>query len=292
MHNSPLVSVIINCFNGEQFISKCIQSVLDQTYHNFEVIIWDNKSTDNSIDIVKEIIDKRFKIYENNIHTNISTARNNALNYAKGEFICFLDVDDYWDKNKLIRQLKAFEKQTVGLSFTNFWYLKTIKGKIYKKNIELKFEKNLISKIIKKYEIVLSTLMFKSNLLNKLNKPFNEEYHIISDFDFTLRLANITEFSHIKEALTYRTWHGKNETILKRREAVQEIENWIEINESNYKKKYKEEINFLKNKSIYDKINFNLKDRKYNDAIRLFAKNSLSSKYYYLRNILMRVFLK
>jgi len=291
MYRDPLVSVIINCFNGEQFISKCLYSVINQTHKNLEIIIWNNKSTDNSLKVIKKINDNRIKIFNSDVHTNISIARNRALNNIKGEYICFLDVDDFWDENKVNKQLKSFEKKNVGLSFTNFWYVKINKYQTSKKNIKLKFEEGLINKIIKKYEIVLSTIMIKRNLLNKLKKPFNEKFHIISDFEFTLRLANLTSFDHIKEPLTHRIWHGKNETILKRRAAVKEIETWVEENEY-YNRKYQNEINFLKYKILYDKINFNLKDRNYLESMKLFFGNNLSAKLYYLKNILLRIIFK
>ena len=291
MYSTPLVSVIINCFNGEQFINKCLQSVINQTHKNLEIIIWNNKSTDNSLEVVRRINDNRIKIFNSDVHTNISIARNRALNNSKGEYICFLDVDDFWDTNKINKQLKSFEKKNVGLSFTNFWYVKINKYQTSKKNIKLKFEGGLINKIIKKYEIVLSTIMIKRNLLSKLKKPFNEKFHIISDFDFTLKLANITSFDHIEEPLTYRIWHGKNETILKRRAAVKEIETWVEENEY-YNRKYQNEINFLKYKILYDKINFSLKDKNYLKSLKLFFGNNLSAKLYYLKNILLRIIFK
>ena len=106
MYSTPLVSVIINCFNGEQFISKCLYSVINQTYKNLEIIIWNNKSTDNSLEVVRKINDNRIKIFNSDVHTNISIARNRALNNSKGEYICFLDVDDFWDTNKINKQLK------------------------------------------------------------------------------------------------------------------------------------------------------------------------------------------
>ena len=291
MYSTPLVSVIINCFNGEQFISKCLYSVINQTHKNLEIIIWNNKSTDNSLEVVRRINDNRIKIFNSDVHTNISIARNRALNNSKGEYICFLDVDDFWDTNKINKQLKSFEKKNVGLSFTNFWYVKINKYQTSKKNIKLKFEGGLINKIIKKYEIVLSTIMIKRNLLNKLKKPFNEKFHIISDFEFTLRLANITSFDHIKEPLTHRIWHGKNETILKRRAAVKEIETWVKENE-HYNRDYQNEINFLKYKILYDKINFSLKDKNYLKSLKLFFGNNLSAKLYYLKNILLRIIFK
>jgi len=69
--NIPVVSVIVNCFNGEKFLKKAIQSILDQTYQNFEIIFWDNKSTDNSAKIIKSYNDDRIKYYYANDFTKL-----------------------------------------------------------------------------------------------------------------------------------------------------------------------------------------------------------------------------
>ena len=127
MFHQPLISVIVNCYNGEKFIDRCILSILEQTYKNFEVIFWNNKSTDNTLRIIQKYSDVRIKVFNSKIHTNISYARNEAIKKSKGEYICFLDIDDYWDQNKLEHQLKSFTSEEIGLSFTNFWYVNSQK---------------------------------------------------------------------------------------------------------------------------------------------------------------------
>ena len=92
-----LVSIIINCLNGEKYLLKTLQSVLNQKYQNFEVIFVDNCSTDNSAKIFKSIKDKRFKYYKTKKTINLYGARNFAAKRCKGEFVAFLDADDWWD---------------------------------------------------------------------------------------------------------------------------------------------------------------------------------------------------
>ena len=82
MSSSPLLSVIINCFNGEKYLSECLKSILLQTYENYEVIFWDNKSSDNSKNIFLEIKDKRFKYFTDHDHVSLQS-RNKALNFVK-----------------------------------------------------------------------------------------------------------------------------------------------------------------------------------------------------------------
>jgi len=104
----PLVSVIMNCYNGEAYLNDAIKSVLNQTYKNFEIIFWDNQSKDNSKNIFRSFNDKRLKYFYSSKHTTLYEARNLAIKKSKGEYIAFLDTDDIWLKDKLHLQIKKF----------------------------------------------------------------------------------------------------------------------------------------------------------------------------------------
>ena len=106
----PLISIIMNCYNGEEFLKHAIKSVLSQTYKNWELIFWDNQSTDNSFKILKKYKDKRIKYFYAKKYTTLYEARNLAIKKSKGEFIAFLDVDDLWLKNKLEFQIAHFKE--------------------------------------------------------------------------------------------------------------------------------------------------------------------------------------
>ena len=100
----PLISVIINCFNGEKYLSETIKSVIGQTYENWELIFWDNQSTDNSREIFEKFDDNRLNYFYADSHTTLGQARNLAIAKSKGEWIGFLDTDDLWHKTKLEKQ--------------------------------------------------------------------------------------------------------------------------------------------------------------------------------------------
>ena len=126
----PLVSVIINCFNGEKYLREALDSVITQTYKNWEIIFWDNQSTDKSAEIFKSYKDSRLKYYCASSHANILyEARNYALQKANGDFIAFLDVDDWWLPNKLEKQIPLFDDPDVGLVYGNLWRLFEKKNK-------------------------------------------------------------------------------------------------------------------------------------------------------------------
>ena len=108
-NKNPLVSVIMNCFNGELFLRDSIESVINQTYENWELIFWDNRSKDKSAEIFKSYKDKRLKYFYADEHVTLYKARNLAIDQSKGDFISFIDTDDLWNKNKLELQIPYFK---------------------------------------------------------------------------------------------------------------------------------------------------------------------------------------
>ena len=125
----------MNCYNGEKYLSQALKSVLEQTYDNWELIFWDNQSTDKSAEIFKEYNDIRFKYFYASSHTLLYEARNEAVKKTKGEFIAILDVDDWWIPEKLEMQLSLFKNDEVGLVYGNLWVFqeKEKKKKIFSK---------------------------------------------------------------------------------------------------------------------------------------------------------------
>ena len=115
-NENPKVSVIIPCYNGEKFIGEAIESVLNQTYQDFEIIIVDDGSTDNSKTVIEHYLDdKRVSYFQHQENRGIARTRNSGIKRAKGEYIAFLDNDDIWLSSKLEEQLALFSTSEVGL---------------------------------------------------------------------------------------------------------------------------------------------------------------------------------
>ena len=130
LNKNPLVSVIMNCHNGEKFLKESINSLMSQTYKNWELIFWDNKSFDNSKKIIKKFKDKRIKYFKSEKFRNLYHSRNLAIKKAKGKYIGFLDVDDLWERTKLKKQMKHFLKnQNIKIIYSNFFLINQIKKK-------------------------------------------------------------------------------------------------------------------------------------------------------------------
>ena len=113
----------MNCFNGEFFLKQSIDSVLSSNYNNFELIFFDNCSTDNSIKIAESFNDKRIKIFKNFSNVNLGEARKLAVNKSKGELICFLDVDDLICKNTLKKYVNFFNELKYDIIYGGVEYI-------------------------------------------------------------------------------------------------------------------------------------------------------------------------
>ena len=104
IQKTPLVSVIMNCLNGEQYLREAIDSVYAQTYDNWEIIFWDNASYDGTKKIAKSY-DSKLKYFKSEVTSILGAARVLAVEKAKGEYFAFLDCDDIWYKEKLDKQM-------------------------------------------------------------------------------------------------------------------------------------------------------------------------------------------
>jgi len=112
----PLVSVIMNCFNGEAFLREAVESLLRQEYEHWELIFWDNQSDDTSATIIQSFDDERIRYFYAEEHTGLGKARSLALAKTTGEWVGFLDVDDLWFSNKLGRQMEAIDESHSNIS--------------------------------------------------------------------------------------------------------------------------------------------------------------------------------
>lgn len=210
-----LVSILVNCYNGEKFLDEAINSVLKQTYKNWELVFWDNQSTDNSKQIINKIKDPRINYFLSNIHTTQYEARNNGLEKCTGDFIAFLDVDDYWHPTKLEEQIKLFSNSEIGFSCTNSFKINErikVKKKLGFKKI---YSGNVLEQLLKKDFIVMSSLVIRKSILKKLSKNFDAKYEIVGDYDLVLRLSTITKLAGIQTPLVYYRLHENNLTFKK-----------------------------------------------------------------------------
>lgn len=174
----PKVSVIIPTYNRENYICEAIDSILSQTYKDFEIIIVDDGSTDNTKDIIKKYENKVLYFYQAN--AGPGAARNRGIKEAKGELIAFLDADDVWLPDKLKSEIEVFDKSSAcDLVYCNGEFIDE-EGRSLKRNVCCssglsKTEEVSFDRILEKWDIYPSMVMVKKNILIEFG-GFDEEY--------------------------------------------------------------------------------------------------------------------
>jgi len=248
--NYPLISIVMNCYNGENYISNSVKSILTQTYKNFEIIFWDNQSKDKSASIYKSFKDKRLKYYYAKKHTSLYEARNLAIKKAKGKFIAFLDVDDLWIKDKLNLQVKKFVDKKIGLVYSNYYILNQITGrkKIFSKK---KLPKGLIfQELLKEYFVGICTVMMRKDIFKKNKEMFNKDYNIIGDFDLFTRISKKIHFASIDLPLSIYRVHNKSLSRKNYDMLINELKHWLK----NQRIFNNNSLNFIKERIIYMEV--------------------------------------
>ena len=233
VNKQPLVSVIMNCYNGEEYLHEAIHSVIKQTYKNWELIFWDNKSTDKSASIFKEYQDDRLKYFCASEHAKILyEARNYAIKKANGDFLAFLDADDWWVENKLEKQIPLFDDDKVGLVYGNFWlfFQKNKRKKIFKKNLPSGM---IVNNLLNDYVIGSATYVIRKKFLDHGKYKFNKNFHIIGDFDLNVRLSSQFKINCIQEPVAFARRHKNNESLINKNKDIDELKIWYEDNKDN-----------------------------------------------------------
>lgn len=266
-----LVSVILNCYNGDKYLKEALTSVEAQTYKNWELIFLDNQSKDNSKLILKSFQNKKFRYFKTKKHMSLYSARNLAIKKAKGEFISFIDADDTWQKKKLEEQINLFNEKNTAVVYGNLFVKK---NKITKKYFNYNLKRGYIYKdLVRNYNIGILTAIIKKKILIKEKKIFNDKYNIIGDFDLFLRLSKKYYFQAVqKPVATYRI-HDKNLSLLNRRMEVNEYKDWYKKNKDHLDLEEKEivlkkiiNIEFISNKfekNIFKTLKFFIEKKQY-----------------------------
>ena len=182
--NVPLVSIVMNCYNSEVFLKKAIESIYSQSYKNWEIIFWDNQSTDSSQSIAQSF-DKKIKYYYSKVHTNLGRARKLALEKANGDYIAFLDCDDEWLPKKLEQQVYQLENnREFGFCYTGVYYINEMG-----KNIVTYFPKaktgNVFPQQLLNYEIGIQSVLIRSGV----PLTFKEELEYCPDYDLLINIS-------------------------------------------------------------------------------------------------------
>ncbi|MEM3407746.1 MAG: glycosyltransferase [Nitrososphaerota archaeon] len=206
--SSPLVSVIIPTYNRAWLLSKAVESVLNQSYQNFEVIIIDDCSEDDTKNLVKKFKDRRIRYIRHRKRKGAAAARNTGIKAAKGNYIAFQDSDDYWHPKKLEKQMRTFlnAPHDLGVVYTSFWRIDGNK-KVYYPRPHIKPKEGYLHEVLLKTNFIgLSTAVVKRKCFEKAG-VFDEDLPRQQDWDLWLRISKYYCFKHIDEPLVTSYLH-------------------------------------------------------------------------------------
>lgn len=206
MKNSILISVVMPNYNGHRFVEQAIDSVLNQTYRNFELIVVDDCSNDDSLSLIEQKAhrDNRIRVIALEHNAGVANARNVGIKEAKGEYIALLDNDDLWIEDKLERQLDLAQKGA-DIVYCSYDFIDEENGSIKKPFVvprQTDFNKMLASSVIS-----CSTSFIKTELMQE--HPFNSDFYH-EDYVLWMELLRVcpTAFGDQKVLMHYRQVNG------------------------------------------------------------------------------------
>jgi glycosyltransferase involved in cell wall biosynthesis len=212
----PLVSVIMLSYNHEAYLSEAIESVLQQTVQDFELIIIDDNSDDDSVPLIKkyQTRDKRIKTIFQGTNQGIPRNTNEGFGAAKGKYITFIDSDDVWMPEKLQKQLDVLASDENLVVWSEGLIIDAHNvptGKTFTQIFESELREksgNIFEDLMKGNHILGSSLIFKRQNLNNIRA--NENLRYLNDFQFNVDMARFYDFWFIQEPLVYYRMHGDN----------------------------------------------------------------------------------
>lgn len=244
------ISIIVNCYNSEKFLKECLNSILSQSYKKFELIIWDNYSSDSTKEIINLFNDERIKIFNSEKNYGLGKARELAVKKAKNNWVAFLDSDDVWESSKLQKQVSYLQdNKEKSLIYTDFKYIDEKSNKIDKNSYTEFHNNDFFEKLLKKNFICFSSIIFdKKKIMTK--NIFDPVLRNAEDLDLLLNLSRNNTFGYLKEKLTYYRVHKNNLTKFQTKRSFAEWQ-YLAFKYCKNRKKIKD---YIKKKYIFEKF--------------------------------------
>jgi glycosyltransferase involved in cell wall biosynthesis len=217
MMKQPKVSIVMNCLNGEAYLKEAIDSVYAQTFQDWEIIFWDNLSTDCSPEIARQY-DERLRYFRAEKKTSLGEGRRQAFMRANGEFTAILDVDDLWLPQKLEKQLPLFEGEAskVGIVVSNSMYFNE-EGDQYDCFSRSSPDRGYVfGHLLAENFMASQTILFRTSALKSLEYTYDGEFTMVCDYDITLRIAAKFKVDYCDEVLAKWRIHAQSETSKKK----------------------------------------------------------------------------
>lgn len=237
-HN--LVSVILPIYNGEQFVARAIKSVLNQTYKELEIIVVDDGSSDNSLDVVRSYADARLKVFTKE-NGGPASARNFGIKRSSGEFIALIDQDDLWYPKKLEKQIRLISQNSkLDMVYCNALSIYEDGSGPTRKWSELHIPQTgkVFIELYRYNFILCSSAIFRKSLINKIGFiDENRKFFGVDDYEYWLRIALNSEIGYVPEILVERRLHKSNLSSRNKKSQSMMYDNAIEV-QKKYNKLY------------------------------------------------------
>ena len=256
MLKNPLVSIIINCYNGDKYLEEAINSVYSQTYNNWEIIFWDNKSDDNSAIIAKSFDRVRYFLADE--HTSLGAARNKAVNVSNGELISFLDCDDLWLENKLELQVEKMNSGNFSMCYGGCIEIDE-KGKTIRSLMPKYKDGYMLENLLLQWDISMPAIIVRKSSLLKYNLSFDDNIFASEEYCLFMQLAAKTQFCSVKESIV--KWRIRENSLTSQQisrlsyERKYTLDKIIE-NNPGIDKKYKKAFNEAYARGIFYQANY------------------------------------
>ncbi len=272
-----LISVVIPTSNRARLLEKAIDSVLNQTYNNFEIVIVDDASSDDTESVVLNYHDKRISYIRLDTAKGGNFARNLGVKQSNGQYIAFLDDDDEWLPSKLYKQLQIFEKdESIGLVYTGAEVIHTAYDSKYK-IMPQKMGDLSTSILTFNYIGTTSSVMIKRELFEKVG-GFDIDMPQLQDYDLWIRVCQLSKIGFVKESLiNYYVHTCTNQitsSVSKNQKAIEMIDKKYEsliakLSEKEQKKRFCQRYNAVGKRK--------LKSGEKKEARKCFIRSFLSS---------------
>lgn len=256
MGSDPRVSIIMNCRNCEEFLREAINSVYAQTCPDWEIIFYDNLSSDGSAGIAQSF-DTRVHYLRGEKSLSLGAARNQALSAARGEFVAFLDCDDLWLPEKLANQLALFDTDSsADFVYGNFYVLKKTAG-TWQRKLRLRGkqpEGEVFAAFLRHSPVNLQTVMVRRRALARLDQWFDPALNLSEEYDLFMRMLYSSRARYLEKPLACYRVHEEMASIKKMEDYPDEAAYVLEKLKRlapDFEHRYRHEIQYFNGKIGY-----------------------------------------
>jgi len=254
----------MNCLNGVRYLRDALDSVFSQTYVNWEIVFWDNCSSDDSSAIAQSYGEK-VRCFRSDFTTGLGVARNRALSECRGKYVAFLDVDDLWLPQKLEQQVALFEaNHNLGLVYCDTLYFDE-NGDRYRLFETVNPKRGAVfGYLLCRNFMATVAMMYRKKALEALPYIFDDKLTLAMDYDLSLRVAYYNELDYIEEPLCKWRIHPGNDST--KRRFVMPKENQIVIEKlcrdlPGIRDEYDEQVNNFIKSFVHRQLAFEQWDR-------------------------------